>query len=196
MSSRFGVGNSTYHYGEQVRTVEHIPFGAYPVEVARRLGGWNEKLAVNQDFELDYRIRATGGLLLFDPELVIRWHCRQSIPDLYRQYRRYGRGKAVVGRLHPASLRVRHFMAPALTATVATALVTGSRHPLRGAAMLTPYAVALTAASVGTARGLRSRQERMWVAPAFAAMHLGWGIGFWEGVARMVLPDGRPGNAR
>jgi glycosyltransferase involved in cell wall biosynthesis len=53
MASPFGVGNSTYHYGIRLRTVEHIPFGAYPTALLRQIGGWDERLRVNQDFEVD-----------------------------------------------------------------------------------------------------------------------------------------------
>lgn len=182
MGSRFGVGGSTYHHGTEQRTVEHIPFGAYPVSVIRELGGWDERLRVNQDFEFDYRVREAGHELLFDPRLRIDWESRQSVPALFSQYRRYGHGKVKVARLHPASLRVRHLTAPALVATVAAAAVVGVRRPGRAAAMLAPYAVALGLASARTARDL-DRDARPWVAPAFLAMHVGWGLGFWKGVA-------------
>ena len=51
-------------------------------------------LLANEDFEFDYRVRRHGRKLLFDPELKIGWQCRQSVPALFHQYRRYGRGKA------------------------------------------------------------------------------------------------------
>ena len=38
MGSRFGQGNSVYHYGTEVMSVDHIPFGAYPIDVVRELG--------------------------------------------------------------------------------------------------------------------------------------------------------------
>src|SRR5207249_2496031 len=56
MASKFGVGDSAYHWATSVREVDHIPFGAYPTQLARRLGGWDERLTVNQDFEFDYRV--------------------------------------------------------------------------------------------------------------------------------------------
>jgi glycosyltransferase involved in cell wall biosynthesis len=185
MASRFGVGGSTYHHGTTVRTVEHIPFGAYPLAVIRQLGGWDERLRVNQDFEFDYRVRASGRDLLFDPELRIDWESRQTVPDLYRQYRRYGSGKVRVARLHPESLRFRHLMAPALVVNLALAAVTAPRHPVRAAALALPYAAALTLASRNTTAGLDA-EARPWVAPAFVAMHVGWGLGFWQGVAHTV----------
>ena len=69
LGSRFGVGGSLYHYGTTEQQVDHIPFGAYPTELLRRLGGWDERLEANEDFEFDYRLRRSGEVLLFDPRL-------------------------------------------------------------------------------------------------------------------------------
>jgi succinoglycan biosynthesis protein ExoA len=186
LGSKFGVGNSTYHHGTTPQEVDHIPFGAYPVALARSLGGWNEQLPVNEDFEFDYRVRAAGHRLLFDPALTIRWHSRQSVADLFRQYRRYGRGKVDVALLHPDSMRPRHLLPPALVAYLAGALLVSWRRPRRLLALTSPYLLALTAASVGTARQLDTTAERANVPPAFAAMHVGWGLGFWSSLSSTI----------
>jgi glycosyltransferase involved in cell wall biosynthesis len=183
MGSRFGVGNSTYHYGDRQQAVEHIPFGCYPVDLLRKVGGWDEKLRVNQDFELDYRLRTSGKRLLFDPALVIHWECQQRIPDLYRQYKRYGAGKFRVAMKHPRSVRARHLAAPGLVAALTVATAAAPARPRFAAGLVLPYAAALSAATVTTARRLDDPQSRPWVAPAFAAMHVGWGIGFWSAAA-------------
>lgn len=185
MASRFGVGGSRYHYGTSPAVVDHIPFGAYPTELARTLGGWDEDLAVNQDYEFDYRVRQTGSSLLFDPALAISWHCRQDAADLYRQYRRYGRGKVKVLRLHPESASVRHLVPPALVGWLLLAALLGTRRPGWAAAASAPYAAGLGVASVVTARAL-DRPARRHVPGAFLAMHLGWGIGFWQGMADLL----------
>lgn len=183
MGSRFGVGNSTYHYGTEATEVEHVPFGCYRSEVARALGGWDESLPVNQDFEFDHRLRQSGHGLLFDPALVIDWQCRQNVPDLYRQYRRYGRGKVDVVRKHPGSMRARHAAAPALVASWALAAVVAPFRPRWAAALVLPYVAGLAAATAVTARKV-DPQARAHVAPAFLAMHAGWGLGFWQALAR------------
>ena len=121
LHSKFGVGNSRYHYGTERDSVDHIPFGAYPTELIRALGGWNESLRANEDFELDYRIRRNGHQLLFDPTIRIFWQARESIVDLFRQYRRYGLGKADVARLHPRSVEPRHLAAPGIVAALSGA---------------------------------------------------------------------------
>jgi glycosyltransferase involved in cell wall biosynthesis len=187
MASPFGVGGSTYHHGTAATEVEHVPFGAYPVAIVRTLGGWDEELAVNQDFEFDRRLREAGHAILFDPGLRIEWESRQTIRDLARQYHRYGRGKVNVAAMHPRSLRPRHLAPPALIVgcvLASSALVAG--RPRRAAALLLPYLVTLMVASVSTARRVEPGARR-YLPLAFLAMHLGWGVGFWQQVGRLLV---------
>lgn len=183
LGSPFGVGNSTYHHGTRAGAVDHVPFGAYPTALLRELGGWDERLLANEDYELDFRLRASGFDLLFDPELRIDWQTRETIRALFAQYRRYGRGKADVARLHPSSLRPRHLAAPALVATLGAAAALSPVRPRLAATPFGAYALVVLIAAAVTARRV-DRAARPWIAPAFVAMHVGWGVGFWEGVAR------------
>ena len=186
MASRLGVGNSVYHFGTTAQEVDHLAFGAYPVDVVREMGGWDETLTANEDFEFDHRLREAGHHLLFDPALVIDWHCRQSVPDLFRQYRRYGRGKVDVVRLHPDSLRPRHLVPPLFVAYATLAAAVGVRRPRWLVAMLAPYAAVVLGESLRSGRQLPSRRERLWLPAAFAAMHVGWGVGVWSGARRAL----------
>ena len=181
MASPFGVGGSTYHHGTSVRTVEHIPFGAYPVDVARELGGWNEEFTVNQDFEFDWRVRESGRDLLFDPALRIDWLCRQSVADLYRQYRRYGRGRVRTVMHHPRSIRPRHLVTPALVVYLAAAGLIGLRRPRLALAAVAPYVAGIAVATATTAADV-APEARRHLPGAFVAMHVGWGVGFWRGL--------------
>ena len=192
LGSRFGVGGSLYHYGTTEQEVDHIPFGAYPTELLRRLGGWDERLVANEDFEFDFRLRRSGAVLLFDPRLRISWKSRQTVRSLYQQYRRYGAGKLDVARLHPTSLRLRHLVPPALVPYLATAAVVAVRRPRLGGALLAPYAAGLTAASIGTARTLEDPASRVYVPGAFLAMHVGWGVGVWARALQLLREQGRP----
>lgn len=181
-ASPFGVGNSRHHYGDRVQVMDHVTFGAYPVPLARALGGWNESLLVNEDFEFDYRVGEAGQEIVFDPEIDVHWTCRQSVGALFRQYVRYGRGKPRVLRLHPRSLKIRQLVPPALVLWIA--LIAGASF-VRPLALLgaLPYALVLVAGSLHTGRHVRGIGAKLWLPAAFAAMHLGWGIGFWTGVA-------------
>jgi succinoglycan biosynthesis protein ExoA len=180
LGSRFGVGNSVYHYGAQLAPTDHIPFGAYPTALLRQVGGWDETLEANEDFELDYRLRRMGYELLFDPSVSIAWRSRSDIRSLFEQYRRYGRGKADVVRLHPESMQARHAAAPALVALLAAAGPFSIRRPLVTAALVAPYAAAVLGATATVLRRDRDVAAVPFVPAAFVAMHVGWGLGFWE----------------
>ena len=185
MASPFGVGGSTYHHGTEVQTVEHIPFGAYPTGLARSLGGWDERLRVNQDFEFDWRIREAGHELLFDPSLRIDWLCRQNVKDLLKQYVRYGRGKAKVAAMHPRSLSPRHLLPPAFVVFLSAAVLLLPFRPRRAIAAMAPYVVFVLTGSVVTGRRLRL-SEAIHLPLIFMAMHLGWGYGFLRGVVDLA----------
>ena len=124
--------------------------------------------------------------MLFDPQLVIAWECRQSVRALWRQYRRYGRGKAQVVRMHPQSAALRHFAAPGLVGMLALALVLAPFRRRWAFALVVPYTGLLTVATATVAPKLSGGATRRAVPRAFAAMHLGWGLGFWEGMAGLV----------
>jgi succinoglycan biosynthesis protein ExoA len=193
MGSRFAQGNSVYHYGTESRTVDHIPFGAYPTALVRELGGWNEDQLVNEDFEFDYRLRRTGRELLFDPAIRIDWDCRQSIGALFRQYRRYGAGKVQTLVRHPESAGLRHLAAPALVGALAAAvpaLANRRTRPL-GVAVLAGYG-AVVAAGTREVVGSVDPEDRRWVPLAFMALHLGWGLGFWEEALATLVGRGGP----
>lgn len=190
LGSRFGVGGSLYHHGVEEQEVDHIPFGAYPTDLVRRLGGWDERLVTNQDFEFDYRLRRTGAHLLFDPRLRIAWQSKQTVRDLYRQYRRYGRGKVDVARLHPRSLRPRHTLPPLLVLYLALAAAVGLRRPRLAGVMVAPYAAAVTVASVQAGRSLDDPRARAFVPATFLAMHVGWGVGVWSRLLELARRQG------
>lgn len=200
MGSRFAQGNSVYHYGTETRTVDHVPFGSYPLEVVRDLGGWRETQLVNEDYEFDYRVRRSGRELLFDPAIVIEWDCRQRVVDLFRQYRRYGAGKVQTLEAHPESVAVRHLAAPAMVAVLALAAALSVPRRTRRLALLlaAPYLGLVAVGTATTAGRLERAGDRVWVAPAFVALHLGWGLGFWREVLAVLRgrSGARPGLAK
>jgi hypothetical protein len=184
LQSPAGVGDSAYHWAEKPRSTDHIPFGAYPVSLLRDLGGWDERLGANEDYELDLRIRRAGHELLLDPAVRIRWRSKETLSALIRQYRRYGRGKADVARLHPRTLAPRHLAAPSLVASLAAAVLVAPFAPGVAVLFATPYVVFVLGAGmwIGARAGRVSSAPR--ICAALASMHVAWGVGFWEGRLR------------
>jgi succinoglycan biosynthesis protein ExoA len=186
MGSRFGIGNSIHHYGKEPVPADHVPFPAYPTDLVREVGGWDESLVINQDFEFDYRMGLRGHRLLYDPRLEIRYICRQSLRAAFGQFRRYGGGKVRVIARHPRSIRARHLAAPALVAWTAGALLLHPRRPKLVLAAMSPYLVAMAVACGADSRKLHDPGAKLRLPAAFAAMHFGWGIGFWRGIGTLV----------
>jgi cellulose synthase/poly-beta-1,6-N-acetylglucosamine synthase-like glycosyltransferase len=182
LGSRAGVGNSAYHYASVPQETDHVPFGAYPVDLLRSLGGWNENLVANEDYEMDHRIRLEGKRLLLDPEVRVRWHSRESLRELARQYFRYGRGKADVVRAHPGSIQIRHMAPPLLVAGVLPWLALLVLAPWVAAAIAALYLALVSVSAIMAARAAGGLRHAPAVAAAIVTMHVAWGLGFWRGI--------------
>lgn len=182
LGSPVGVGNSAYHYATRPRTTDHVPFGAYPVDLLRTLGGWNESLEANEDYELDYRIRREGLDLLLDPTVRVRWRSKETFGALWRQYLRYGRGKADVARLHPSSLGLRHLAPPTLVAGIVALPAVALAWPTFALAAVAAYLLLVLGAGIAAAMRSDDAALAPSVALAIAVMHLAWGLGFWRGI--------------
>ena len=184
LGSPAGVGDSAYHWAVSPRRTDHVPFGAYPVPLLRALGGWDERLEANEDYELDLRLRRRGHELLLDPSVRIGWRTKETLRDLFVQYRRYGRGKADVARLHPGSLAARHLAAPALVTALAAAVLVAPIQPWVAGAIVAPYVGFVIVASARIARRAGQPAAAPRVAAALTTMHVAWGLGFWQGRLR------------
>lgn len=182
LGSRLGVGDSSYHYAVEAASVDHVPFGAYPVYMLRNLGGWDEDMFAGEDVDLDRRVREAGEDLLLEPRLRVDWRCRDTAHGLFQQYRRYGRGRTLAGAKARGNLRPRHAVPAAFVAYLVAVAVLLIVQPLLALTLAVPYVGALLVGTATAGSGLAWR-ERAYLPAAFAAMHTGWGIGFWEGVA-------------
>jgi succinoglycan biosynthesis protein ExoA len=177
LASPLGVGNPRIWRrpaaGEGRRDVDTVPLGCWPADVLRSAGGWDEEFVRNQDFELNHRLRAGGGRVVFDPAIWSVYHPRESLEALARQYWEYGLFKARMLRTDPASLRPRQLAPVGLLATALLAAApTRAATPARAALGL--YALILAGAAV------RSRGWR--TAPVLATMHVTWALGLARGL--------------
>ena len=69
-----------------------VDLGVYRREAIERAGGYDENMTVAEDWELNYRIRASGGLIWFTPELRVTYRPRANLRELARQHFCYGDG--------------------------------------------------------------------------------------------------------
>ncbi len=185
--SRFGIGDSKYHYTQRQELVDHIPFGAYVTKRARTIGGWDEELSTNEDYDFDFRYQQAGGRLLFDPAIVVDWRVRETPARLAHQYYAYGRGKYRTLVRHPSSLHLRWLVPPMLVVSLAAGTLLSWTRPGRVFLAIVggSYALFLIvgAATLGSRVGMRLALH---AALALGIMHLSWGTGFLASVGKAV----------
>lgn len=186
LRSRFAAGDSKFHYAGGEHYVDTVYLGAFRREVLERIGLYDEAADVNEDYELNVRLRRVGGRILLSPRIRSTYLARPTLGALARQYFRYGRWKARTLRKHPGSLVWRQAVAPALVAALAAALALGLVWPpalLGFGAVAGAYLLACAAATALSSRGAWSLAPIVFA--AFVVIHLSWGAGLWSG---LLLP--------
>jgi len=178
MTSPVGMA-SPFRYATTRRNVDTIGHPAYRREVLDEVGPFDESLERNSDYEMNYRIRKRGHVLVFDPEIVTLYRPRGSLADLGRQFWWYGRWKAHVVRRQPGSTKLRHLAAPALVALVVLSplLIRVRAGQLIVAAAALGYPLVVLGATASARPWAHGARTSVFVA-AFPVMHGAWGAGF------------------
>ncbi len=185
-----GVGDAQYRFTNRAQEVDTVPFGAFSRLLVDRIGGFDETLLTNEDYEFNVRLRRSGGRVWLDPAIRSIYLARDSFPGLVRQYWRYGFWKGRMLRRNPGSLRWRQAVPPVF---VLSLLALGGLSiwftPARWLLLVEifTYLAALFVVSL-----LQTLQRRDWgllwsVPLAMAAMHFAWGSGF---IGSLLLPAG------
>lgn len=192
MASPFGGGPAAFRRGRRAGPADTVYLGVFDRDALESVGGFDETLVRNQDYEFNWRLRRQGRLVWLDPGLVVDYVPRADYAGLARQYFSYGTWKRKMLMRHRRSLRVRQLAAPALVAGLAASAVDLARGRLRGAALPALYLAACAVASWRLGASVDSWRGRLRAMGSFVVMHLCWGAGFLGGRGRGVQPDERP----
>ncbi|MBW3661983.1 MAG: glycosyltransferase family 2 protein [Actinobacteria bacterium] len=190
MRSPVGSGGATYRSGARPGVVDTVYLGVFRRPALDQVGGFDETLVRNQDYELNHRLRRAGGVVFFHPDLAVEYRPRDTVGALWRQYFQYGAWKRRVLRRFPGSVRLRQLVAPTLVLALVVGAVlalTWSPWPLVG--LVTAWIFVLLAGACASARSLAATPP---VAVALAVMHLAWGVGFLIGRATASRPPPEP----
>jgi glycosyltransferase involved in cell wall biosynthesis len=193
LNNRYSMGGSPYRRSVASRESDTVYLGAFRRSDLVAVGGWDERLATNQDFDLNRRL-SQRGLVWFDGSLRSGYLPRMSLRDLWRQYVRFGRAKVAYWALsgdRPQRRQVVLLGAPVVGSVLLGA--SARRGHLEVAVAL--GAAALVAVDhVGSddrrARG-RARLVSVATIPVVAG---GWLVGAWTALLRVVLGR-RPSRA-
>jgi succinoglycan biosynthesis protein ExoA len=184
MTSKLGVGNAPFHVGGSEGPADTVYLGVFRRTALDRVGGYDETFTRAQDWEMNYRIRSTGGLVWFSPELSVSYRPRSSRSALAKQYFHYGRWRRQVMRAHPGSINLR-YLAPPIAVLGVVAGLAAAPATLWALTLPAGYAVLVLGGSVVIGRDLPPR-ARVLLPGVLASMHLCWGAGFlssWRSVS-------------
>ena len=125
MRSRIGVGASKFHTGGEAGAADTVYLGTFKKSAILQAGGFDEKYIRAQDWELNHRLRLNGGLIWFDPRLVVTYRPRDSFGKLAKQYFEYGRWRRAVSRKHQGTVNYRYLAPPIALAINLLSIILG-----------------------------------------------------------------------
>lgn len=175
MRSPIGVGGAKFHTGGKPGETDTVYLGVFKRSAIDAVGGYDENFIRAQDWEMNYRLRANGGLIWFNPELKVTYRPRNSIRKLAKQYFEYGRWRRMVSRTHKGTINYRYLAPPVNLVVNLLSLLLGA---LVSPWLLAPTVIYLTAIAASSIWIGKSWAERVRLPLVLITMHFSWGFGF------------------
>ncbi|AJE47795.1 glycosyltransferase family 2 protein [Celeribacter indicus] len=183
--TKLGAGGSPHRGGTASGYVDHGHHAAFRLETFRILGGYDTSFIANEDAEYDRRLGKSGRRIWLESSIRIGYYPRDTIAGLWKQYFRYGVGRARNCLKHGDRPALRQMIPVIHVVLLALSLLA---LPFTAWGWLWPVLYAGLLSAVAVAMALRHRSLCGLVAlPALATMHTAWGLGFLWGAGR-----GRP----
>jgi len=192
--SRLGLGASTFHQGGKPGPADTVYLGVFRRAALERVGGFDETMHRAQDWELNYRIRKTGGLIWFSPDLSVTYRPRSSLSAVAKQFFHTGQWRREVIRRHPETANKRYLAPPIAVILLGLGTILGIIGLITGSGwldlgFLAPlgYGLLLLAGSAIEGRYLPWK-ALFWLPFVCATMHVSWGLGFLAGLKEKPAP--------
>jgi succinoglycan biosynthesis protein ExoA len=189
VSHPFGVGDASYrlpHTNTEQQEVDTVAFACFRKSVWSELGGFDEKLLTNEDYDFNYRARNSGRRVLLDRQGHCDYFARPTLAKLAAQYLRYGAWKARMLRVRPRSLKLRQLIAPLFVASLVVLAIAGFFRPIFWLLQLSEALLYLVTNLFFASSAVVRRQQNYSLVPAlvlaFFTIHLSWGASFFWGL--------------
>ena len=183
MRSPLGVGAARFHVGGAAGPADTVYLGVFTKEALLAAGGYDERFTRAQDWELNYRLRQAGGVIWFDPKLVVTYRPRPNFRTLAKQYFEYGRWRRAVIRNHKGTINFRYLAPPVTVAACLLSLILGFSF---GGIFFLPLGLYLAGNLLGSFIIGKSFAEKISLPAILATMHFSWGIGFLSSPKNLV----------
>lgn len=191
MTSKFGVGNAPFHVGGEAGPADTVYLGTFKKEALVRVGYFDESFVRAQDWEMNYRIRKTGGKIWFNPELIVSYRPRPNLFALAKQYFQYGQWRKQVTKKYPDTISMRYLAAPITVTGLFIGIImiflarylNNSLLQIGWVAILAYLGVVLL--GFLTIKSKLNPISRLYLLIVLPTMHLSWGVGFLKPSKRL-----------
>jgi succinoglycan biosynthesis protein ExoA len=174
LSNPWALGGAPYRRGGS-GPVDTVYLGVFRRDELVQLGGWDERLDANEDFELCQRYRQRGSTVWLEERVEVSYEARARLGPLGQQYRALGRSKVVYWRLTGAGPNARQSVAVVLGLTVPLgALLIWRRWPRLAAAGAGALVAAVAAADQVVVGGRPRASERFVALTAYLVIWSAW----------------------
>jgi succinoglycan biosynthesis protein ExoA len=192
MSSPLGIGNARYRFTRREEEVDSVFSIFMPRATYERMGGYDERIVLDEDGEFGYRLRAAGGRIVVSPAIAARYLVRGSLRALARQMFGYGYWRRFTQLLHRQRVPLRVFAPPLLVVALAVSLALAPT-PYWALGTIVPltYLAYVLAAMLRARRGGIGWAAAGCVGAVLPCMHVAYGLGYWRALLtpwRRVLP--------
>ncbi len=176
-----GVGDALYRHAQEAAYVDTVPFGAWQRVLLDKIGGYDESLLANEDYEFNARIRRSGGKIWLDPSIRSIYFARSTFTALAKQYFRYGFWKWHMLRRYPGTLRWRQALPPLFVANLLGGVLLALFSPVFRWFLLLELIAYFGILGLFALRPALRRREIFLIFGlplAIMVMHVSWGGGF------------------
>jgi len=186
-----GVGDALYRHTRKSALVDTVPFGAFKRELLALVGLFDETLLTNEDYEFNARIRKSGGKVWLDPSIRSIYFSRSNLPELAKQYFRYGYWKWKMLRRYPGTLRLRQALPPLFVLSLLGLMIAGFfLLTIRIIFLAEIIVYMLIQFSIGFLSALKHKKISLFLGMplAISCMHVSWGAGFLWSMISGLFP--------
>ena len=136
LRNRWLLGNAGYRRPGAAGPVDTVYLGAFRRAELLELGGYDERLDANEDFELCSRYLAAGRTVWLEEDLLVDYEPRVGTAALFAQYQAFGAAKVTYWRTTGSRPNRRQLLALALAGGGALAVLASLRRPRRTAVLV------------------------------------------------------------
>lgn len=187
LSSKFGVGNSSFRTEQKSAIVDTVPFGAFNKEYLKAIGGFDERLNRNEDNEINYRIKKNGGIIFLSDTINFTYYCRDSFRGIVNMAFQNGKWTVIASKMCPGSMRLRHFVPLVFVLSLLGGLIGALYTRIITWMLVIELLLYLLLDFYFSVKASKKREYILHLIYLFPSFHIAYGIGSLRGLLELPL---------